>query len=143
MNSVLFLVTWGETSYIKGKAAASVNRSAYWRCKGGSSSVTLTAAAFYRALSFPAVVPLFSPLCPGVFFLLLLPCFSVCCSFPGAPSRVSIILATGALCQECHLVERDEACVLPWPCGLSGLLKVKPFISCNTINIQISCKQLA
>lgn len=40
-------------------------------------------------------------------------------------------------------MEGDEARLLPRPRGLSGLLKVKPFISSNTINIQISYKQLA
>lgn len=40
-------------------------------------------------------------------------------------------------------METDEARLLPWPCSLSGLLKVRPFISCNAINIQISYKQLA
>lgn len=40
-------------------------------------------------------------------------------------------------------MERDEARLLPRPCSLSGLLKVRPFISCNTINIQISYKQPA
>lgn len=40
-------------------------------------------------------------------------------------------------------MERDEARLLPRPRSLSGLLKVMPFISCNTINIQIGYKQSA
>lgn len=59
------------------------------------------------------------------------------------PNYFPLSLSTGALCQECHLVERDEARLLPRPCSLSGLLQVRPFIPCNAINIQISYKLLA
>lgn len=50
--------------------------------------------------------------------------------------------SAGALCSERQCVERNEARLLPRPRGLSGLLKVRPFISCGAANIQISGRQI-
>lgn len=55
-----------------------------------------------------------------VFFLLTLPTMT--------PSSST----ADTLRKEHHLMDRDEAWLLPRPCGLSGLLKVKPFTSCHT-----------
>lgn len=40
-------------------------------------------------------------------------------------------LTPDAICQERHVMERDEARLLPRPRGLSGLLKVRPATSCH------------
>lgn len=55
--------------------------------------------------------------------------------------RRGLPVSTGALCPERHLMESDEAWLLPRPRGLSGLLEVNSFpglVSCCSINNQIS-----
>lgn len=52
-------------------------------------------------------------------------------------------VSTGALCEERHLLEGDEARLLPRSRSLSGLLQVAPFISFSGTNIQVVCKHLA
>lgn len=74
-------------------AAASVNRSACCCRKRRKQSVTLTAATFFRTLSFPAAglrwprVSWFSPLCPGVFC-----CCGCCCRCVSQLAAVSPVL---------------------------------------------------
>lgn len=85
-------------------------QSALWPLDGAKSQAPFISSEFLvcYSLSQPHAVLFMFPLLPADWL-------------HGLPA------STGSLCPERHLVESDEARLLPRPRGLSGLLKVNPF----------------